>query len=1047
MAASAALSTESSVLGTEQDCPVGFDLSSDTWRVSFIPGSSIVYQIARNRHGQLGTPAAVRFDGRRRLTGKDAVGGDNCFSDVMKIIGRSMSDIQSVPELQHWVVKEQNSNVLLVAFPDSDARFTPAQVLAMLITDLKITAERALSVTVEGCCIGVPSYFTQSERTAVHQAAEIAGLSQISLINSTTAAAIYHGISRKLILKKDTYHHVVFVDVGKTVLQVSIVRLGNYGVEVLSYLNDSSTAEKNFLDAIASHFQKTKYNAGSTHGDPEKLKIEYKKGKAPINIYDDNEISESMFTKVCGHILNQLGELFKKALSQAKVEIRETGLVQKKIVDGVVLTGPGVQICALHSYLQGVFKQKPTGDAKFADESVAKGCAIQCAIKSAAFKKRTEALRHKILKDGLLKCKVNDDVILSVKEQMTEVPVLGADEISVARENERRMGLREKLKVMVSDMLKIAEFAREDEEQLLNDLKDRLDHDDLELDEKYNHVNSVQEIMLARKNEHEQKYSMAEALRRKLKHYDGLLLSEDRKYKTIKQKAREEFKGMVKEIRDWLVEQTKTLSTLSGKDDPISFIHNVNGKIKLLEQNWAASQMEREPDIERVTYDMTLDSYMSMIDDFRRRLVKGRENEKIKNCYVLPFQVEFNRVPLKWLQPKLIGRNGDFTTMHTKHHNVYNMAFSNKEGQVYEMGPALRGTTFVVPTIPGAILLGFNCDYINMINPTPPFLEEEELLEKMRELKLGEDGWFDAIHVLSNHGCNPDHHKSCTLCNAPYAVRRAVRTINFMLNEPARMNNICEAVSGGLSITDVLIYCIWYWKDMSIVMRQWALDNMKTIIDSSLKNKIGASTVDEVALLLHLVLNTLAPGRVLDTTNAGPSSGPSRSSGDDGGGEDKKGKKQAQLPLPRTPGRDDGANKGQPQSLAGPGKTLLQIFTVCPKGIKLHDIKGILVHEDRGTHVIYSRSDAHGFRLSGPDLAISSEAGSFLEIVPGTTKTTTRDDIFMCLDDGFSCYNGTMSKAMNYGGGQVLVVYAVLTGAVELNVEIKLQLPPTGQTY
>ncbi|XP_044970136.1 uncharacterized protein LOC123430334 [Hordeum vulgare subsp. vulgare] len=268
-----------------------------------------------------------------------------------------------------------------------------------------------------------------------------------------------------------------------------------------------------------------------------------------------------------------------------------------------------------------------------------------------------------------------------------------------------------------------------------------------------------------------------------------------------------------------------------------------------------------------------------------------------------------------------------------------------------------------------------------------------------------------------------------------------------MLNEPARMNNICEAVSGGLSITDVLIYCIWYWKDMSIVMRQWALDNMKTIIDSSLRNKIGASTVDEVALLLHLVLNTLAPGRVLDTTNAGPSSGPSRSSGDDGGGEDKKGKKQAQLPLPRTPGRDDGANKGQPQSLAGPGKTLLQIFTVCPKGIKLHDIKGILVHEDRGTHVIYSRSDAHGFRLSGPDLAISSEAGSFLEIVPGTTKTTTRDDIFMCLDDGFSCYNGTMSKAMNYGGGQVLVVYAVLTGAVELNVEIKLQLPPTGQTY
>ncbi|KAF7009694.1 hypothetical protein CFC21_024203 [Triticum aestivum] len=660
-------------------------------------------------------------------------------------------------------------------------------------------------------------------------------------------------------------------------------------------------------------------------------------------------------------------------------------------------------------------------------------------------------LYKKKLKEGLLNCKVNDDVVLSIKEQMTEVPELGVDEISAARENERKMGLREKLRLMVSDMLKITVFVKKDEEQLLKELKDQLDDDDLQLDQNYNHVNLVQKGILARKNDYEKKYTTADSLRRKLSYYDDLVSSQEAKYRTIKKRERDMFKQVIEETRDWLHVQTNMLSSLSTKDDSISFVPNVNKKLKLLQETWDAVQLEREPEIEQVTYDMTLESHRSMIDDFRVRLVKGREKAKIKSCYLLPYQVEFNRVPLKWFRLKLIGRDDDYTTVHVKNHNAYTMAFSNKEEQVYEMGPALKDTKkVVVATIPGAVLVGFNCDYVNMINPTPPFLKNEQLAAKMCELKLGEDPWFDAIHVLSNHGCNPGHHKGCSLCNAPYAVRRAVMTINFMLNEPARINTVCDAVLGGLSFTEVLIYCIWHWKDMSLELREWALDNMKTSIEKTLAKKISEHTVDELALVLYLVLNSIGPGKVvLDTAEDGSSSGPSRSSGEDDGGQDKKGKKQAQPPLPRTPGSDDGANKGQPQSLAGPGKTLLQIFTVCLKGMKLRDIEAILVHEDRGSHVIYSRNDTHGFRLSGPDLAISSEAGSYLEIIPSTTKTmnSDTDDIFMCLDDGFSCYNQTMSKTMNYGGGQVLVVYAVLTGAVELNVEIKLKLPRTGKTY
>ena len=99
------------------------------------------------------------------------------------------------------------------------ALFTPEQLMAMLMVDLKAIAETDKS-PVTDCAIAVPSYFTFEERTAMLSAAQIAGVNCLRLLPDTTATALAYGIYKTDLPEKDPVN-VVFVDVGFASLQVT----------------------------------------------------------------------------------------------------------------------------------------------------------------------------------------------------------------------------------------------------------------------------------------------------------------------------------------------------------------------------------------------------------------------------------------------------------------------------------------------------------------------------------------------------------------------------------------------------------------------------------------------------------------------------------------------------------------------------------------------------------------------------------------------------------------------------------------------------------
>ncbi|KAM3194114.1 hypothetical protein ACQJBY_070647 [Aegilops geniculata] len=994
---------------------VGFDLSTDNIRVAVIPIDNVNARDVVNRDSRNGIPAAVGFSGKNRIVGIHATKLENCFSDVLKIIGRKKCDLISNPQLSSLLKKGSNDLLVCVRELKPGIQFTPTQLLAMVLSELKAMAEISGRVeNVEECCIAVPPSFSELQRTVVSQAAEIAGFNKVLLAPSMIVAALGHSIIHSEIHKKGTAAELFLgiVDVDSISMQVAIVRLTKQNLDVLSLICDSCTSDMTVL--------------------------------------------------------------LQNAVSQAGVE--------KENINNIVVTGSGSNISVTEESLKDFIPEQagaPKINVVSAAGFIARGCAILCATRSEAFKTRKDKILHQSMKDCLIKFEVtykwppvngkiaDFQVSQSINDGRVE---LTAQEISDARECERKMALYTNLKMKLSALLKLKEFAKEDEIVKLDDVNNQLDNDDL--DKEYIHVTLIEKRIKARRYEHDNKGTKTAQLLKKIVDYENCLQSPEPIYRTIRKPAKDQLKEYCTIQRKWLDDKLAILSKQSKNDDPISFIEEATERIQNLEEAWAAVQLERQPDIMELTYNITAETFWETITDFRRQLLEGLEKKKILGCFLLPYQIEVGGIPMKWFQVKLIGRKNEFVTLHIKHHNAYIVGFSNMEGQPFEMGPANENDTGAQtdginpehqnagPNFPGMIRLtiagsqyvGFQCDYINMINPKNLEWSKAQLMKNIEKFRVSIQDWLDSIHVLAYYGCHPEHHEGCSLCKAPYAVRWAVMCISIMLNECTRMDALKEAVHTGILgmyLTEFLMRCIWLWRVMSVLLRRYAEDNNETEVSLKVSEFTKMFSIYGLAQIIHLILNASGSGKVTTTKDQGQSSEASASSDGNDGDKKAKGKRQDGTSSASDSGRN-GVNKKQPQPPLGLGKKLLHIFSITTRRINPDDLGGILVHEEHGSHIIYScggnpnLSVLPVLNLCGPGMAISSEAGCILEVVPKTgNKHGASEDALVHLDDK-SCYNQPRVKIMDVGAGKLTVKYAILTEAVEANLKIKMKLPLNG---
>ncbi|CAJ0954227.1 unnamed protein product [Ranitomeya imitator] len=329
----------------------------------------------------------------------------NTLQGFKRFHGRAYTDpfVQAEkPGLAYDVVELPTGSAgIRVMYLEEEKNFTTEQVAGMLLTKLKETAESALKKPVVDCVVAVPCFFTDAERRSVMDATQIAGLNCLRLINETTAVALAYGIYKQdLPAPEEKPRIVVFVDMGHSAYQVSVSAFNKGKLKVLATAFDPVVGGRKFDDVLVNYFceefgKKYKLDIKSKirpllrlAQECEKLKklMSANASELPLNIecfMNDIDVSGSMnrghFEEMCDSLLSRVEAPLRSVLEQAKLK--------KEDIYAVEIVGGATRIPAVKERINRFFG-KEVSTTLNADEAVARGCALQCAILSPAFKVR-----------------------------------------------------------------------------------------------------------------------------------------------------------------------------------------------------------------------------------------------------------------------------------------------------------------------------------------------------------------------------------------------------------------------------------------------------------------------------------------------------------------------------------------------------------------------------------------------------------------------------------------------------------------------------------
>ncbi|XP_001366416.1 heat shock 70 kDa protein 4 [Monodelphis domestica] len=387
---------------------VGIDLGFQSCYVAVARAGGI--ETIANEYSDRCTPACVSFGPKNRSIGAAAKSqvisnAKNTVQGFKRFHGRAFSDPFVQEEKSHLAYEvvqlPTGSAGIKVTYMEEERSFTTEQVTGMLLSKLKETAENALKKPVVDCVVSVPCFYTDAERRSVLDATQIAGLNCLRLMNETTAVALAYGIYKQdLPALEEKPRNVVFVDIGHSAYQVSVCAFNKGKLKVLATAFDPTLGGRKFDEILVNHFceefgKKYKLDIKSKirallrlSQECEKLKklMSANASDLPMNIecfMNDVDVSgimnRSKFLEMCDGLLARVEPPLRSVLEQAKLK--------KEDIYAVEIVGGTTRIPAVKEKISKFFG-KEISTTLNADEAVTRGCALQCAILSPAFKVR-----------------------------------------------------------------------------------------------------------------------------------------------------------------------------------------------------------------------------------------------------------------------------------------------------------------------------------------------------------------------------------------------------------------------------------------------------------------------------------------------------------------------------------------------------------------------------------------------------------------------------------------------------------------------------------
>jgi len=371
---------------------IGIDLGTTNSCVAIYEGDTA--KVITNREGDRTTPSVVAFKNDEIIVGAAAkrqmITNPNTVHSIKRIMGTS---------------KKEKVN---------GKSYTPEEISAMILGDLKKTAEEYLGEKVTRAVITVPAYFNDAQRQATKNAGKIAGLEVERIINEPTAAALAYGLD-----KQENNEKVLVYDLGGGTFDVSILELGDGVFEVLSTSGNNELGGDDFDNRIMEHLVETfkKENGIDLSNDKmamQRLKDAAEKAKKDLSGVTSTQISlpflsqgedgplhlelsltRAKFEDLCG-------DLFEDTLEPVRKALKDAGL-KKTDIDKVLLVGGSTRIPKVQELIKNELGKEPSKGVN-PDEVVAMGAAIQ---------------------GGVLTGDVNDIVLLDVTPLSLGIETLG----------------------------------------------------------------------------------------------------------------------------------------------------------------------------------------------------------------------------------------------------------------------------------------------------------------------------------------------------------------------------------------------------------------------------------------------------------------------------------------------------------------------------------------------------------------------------------------------------------------------------------------------
>ena len=355
-------------------------------------------EIIANDQGNRTTPSYVAFtENNERLIGdaaknQTAMNPKNTVFDAKRLIGRKFSDQQVQDDMKDWSYKvipgPSDKPMIEVEFNGETKQFAAEEISSMVLIKMKEVAESYLGKKVTDAVVTVPAYFNDSQRQATKDAATIAGLNCLRIINEPTAAAIAYGLDKN----KDDDTNVLIFDLGGGTFDVSLLNIEGGIFEVKATAGDTHLGGEDFDSRLLRHFseefkRKHKKDISVNPRALRRLRTACERAKRTLSsttqttieidsLYDGIDfyttITRARFEELCM-------DLFRKCMEPVEKTIRDAKMDKMKI-DEIVLVGGSTRIPKIQQMLSDFFNGKELNKSINPDEAVAFGATVQAAI-------------------------------------------------------------------------------------------------------------------------------------------------------------------------------------------------------------------------------------------------------------------------------------------------------------------------------------------------------------------------------------------------------------------------------------------------------------------------------------------------------------------------------------------------------------------------------------------------------------------------------------------------------------------------------------------